>query len=127
MSICGLFSIKKLMKKNEIIKENKTFVKLYKRGKYVAGKAVVVYFIKNGKGINRVGITTSKKIGNAVKRSRARRVIRAAYDECKASFPVGYDFIFVARLPATEVKSYQITSFLLKRAIPFIEGTKKNA
>ena len=123
---CGLFSL--IMKKKEIIKENKVFVRLYKRGKYIAGKTVVVYFRKNGTTENRVGITTTKKVGNSVKRSRARRVIRAAYDSLRDKFPKGYDYIFVARQAAAEVKSYQIATFFEKRAIPFIEegGVKKN-
>ncbi len=110
------------MKKIEIIKDNKIFVSLYKRGKFIAGKAVVVYFRKNKLGVNRVGITTSKKIGCAVRRSRARRVIRAAYDASRESFPKGYDFIFVAREASVHVKSYQIASFFTKKAAPFIEA-----
>ena len=37
---------------------------------------LVTYARKNRLNINRVGITTSKKIGNAVSRNRARRIIR---------------------------------------------------
>ena len=37
---------------------------------------VVTYVLKNRAGTVRVGITTSKKIGGAVQRNRARRVIR---------------------------------------------------
>ncbi len=114
------------MQKKEIIKENKVFLTLYKRGKYIAGRAVVVYFKPNGKGENRVGITTTKKVGNAVKRSRARRVIRAAYDKTRDKFPKGYDIIIVARQAAAEVKSYQIASFFDKKAVPFmLSGGKK--
>ncbi|MBQ5315868.1 MAG: ribonuclease P protein component [Oscillospiraceae bacterium] len=118
----------KIMQKKEIIKDNKVFLRLYKRGKYIIGKTVVVYFRKNGTTENRVGITTTKKVGNSVKRSRARRVIRAAYDSLRDKFPKGYDYIFVARQAAAEVKSYQIATFFEKRAIPFIEegGVKKN-
>jgi ribonuclease P protein component len=67
----------KIMQKKEIIKDNKVFLRLYKRGKYIAGKTVVVYFRKNGTTENRVGITTTKKVGNAVKRNRVRRRLRA--------------------------------------------------
>jgi len=110
------------MKKEEIIKNNKTFVTLYKRGYFTAGKAVVVYFRNNGTDRNKVGITSSKKIGNAVKRNRARRVIRAAYDKKREIFPKGYDIIFVAREDATTVKSYQIATFFEKVAIPFMKN-----
>ena len=85
------------MQKKEIIKDNKVFLRLYKKGKYIIGKTVVVYFRKNGTNENRVGITTTKKVGNSVKRSRARRVIRAAYDSLRAKFPKLKTFIHSLR------------------------------
>ena len=45
---------------------NKDFLRLYHRGKSCAKPALVVYAMKNRTGLCRVGITTSKKIGNAV-------------------------------------------------------------
>lgn len=92
----------------ETINSNRDFLYLYKKGKTVITKAVVIYYRRNNKPYNRIGITSSKKIGNAVKRNRARRAIRAAYRECEDKFPIGYDFIFVARAAATGVKSYSI-------------------
>ena len=57
---------------------NKDFLRLYHRGNSCAKPALVVYAMKNRTGLCRAGITTSKKIGHAVARNRARRVIRAA-------------------------------------------------
>ncbi len=100
------------------IKENKDFVNLYKRGKFVAGKAVTIYYRKNRFGKTRMGITTGKKVGNAVTRSRCRRIIRAAYTANEASFPKGYDYIIVARPYCGECKSTQLADFMRMRAIP---------
>lgn len=66
------------------LKENKDFRRLYYRGKSKASPVLVTYVMKNRVGETRVGITTSKKIGIAVKRNRARRVIRAAFSEFEA-------------------------------------------
>ena len=49
------------------------------RGTSYANPALVTYFMKNRAGICRIGITTSKKIGNAVERNKSRRLIRAAF------------------------------------------------
>ena len=58
---------------------------------------LVVYVMKNrGRGL-RVGITTSKKTGNAVKRSRSRRVIREAVRALAPRIRDGYDLVLVAR------------------------------
>lgn len=102
------------------IKENKDFVNLYKKGKFVAGKAITIYYRKNRFGKTRLGITTGKKIGNAVTRSRCRRIIRAAYRENEEQFPKGYDYIIVARAGCGECKSTQLSSFMKMKAIPNI-------
>lgn len=100
------------------IKENKDFVTLYKRGKFVAGKAVTIYYRKNRFGKTRMGITTGKKVGNAVTRSRCRRIIRAAYYANEEAFPKGYDYIIVARPYCGECKSTQLADFMRMKAIP---------
>lgn len=68
------------------------------RGKSYTNPALVLYVNKNRAGLCRIGITTSKKIGNAVQRNRARRVIREAlrqlYPEFKSKH---YDIVLVAR------------------------------
>lgn len=62
---------------------------------------LVTYVMKNRTGVCRIGITTSKKVGNAVKRNRARRIIRAAYRSLEPKISGGWDFVFVARVKTT--------------------------
>ena len=90
--------------KSQTLKENKDFRRLYHRGKSAAGDCLVTYAMKNRENGCRVGITTSKKIGNAVTRNRARRVIRAAYAELVPRIQGSYDFVFVARTKTGSVK-----------------------
>ena len=106
------------------LNKNKDFVSLYKRGKTIFGKACIVYYRKNGKKFNRIGITTSKKVGNAVDRSRARRIIRQAYRESEAVLPKGYDFVIVAKDFAAECKSTYISNFLQKKAAAALNESK---
>ena len=96
---------------------NKDFLRLYKKGFYVNSKDCVVYYQKTKLPFNRLGITTGKKIGNAVKRNRARRVIRSAYAHSEILFPLGYDIVVVARPSACEVKSDKIENFFKTRVI----------
>ena len=63
----------------------------------------------------RVGITTSKKVGNAVKRSRSRRVIREAFRMCALRVKPGYDFVFVARGKTPFVKSTDLFKSMEKQ------------
>ena len=60
-----------------------------------------------------MGITTSKKIGNAVERNRSRRIIRAAFRELTPSVNGGYDFVFVARSRTKHLKSTDIQKIML--------------
>ena len=92
--------------------DNRDFRRLYTRGKSMVSPALVTYVRKNrGEGV-RVGITTSKKVGNAVKRSRCRRVIRAAFRSLYPRVAPGYDFVFVARGRTPFLKSTQICSVM---------------
>ena len=107
------------------IDSNRDFLYLYKRGKSIVTKAVVVYYRKNNTPFNRIGITSAKKIGNAVERNRARRIIRAAYREIEDRFPIGYDMIIVARRAAVEMKSYNVKKIFKEKVIPELCGENK--
>ena len=67
------------MEQWETLCRNNEFRRAYTRGKSSVSPVLVVYSLKNRRGLVRVGITTSKKIGNAVQRNRSRRVIREAF------------------------------------------------
>lgn len=94
--------------KSSILKENKDFRRVYYRGKSEASPCLVTYVFKNGLKETRVGITSGKKIGGAVQRNRARRVIRAAYALQQGAFKTNYDIVFVARTRTTQVKMQQV-------------------
>ncbi|MCH5197646.1 MAG: ribonuclease P protein component [Oscillospiraceae bacterium] len=86
---------------------NSDFRRAYARGKVYTSPALVIYILRNRAGICRIGITASKKIGNAVQRNRARRVIRAAA-EMLPELQSGYDIVFVARTKTIQKKSTEI-------------------
>ena len=91
---------------------NNEFRRAYARGKCFVTPVVVVYVLKNRTGNVRVGITTSKKVGNAVLRSRSRRVLREAYRQLADRVKPGYDLVLVARGRTPFVKSTQVQRHL---------------
>lgn len=96
--------------KPRTLKLNKEFKRAYYQGKSKATPFFVCYVIKNrGCGV-RYGITTSKKIGNAVERNRARRVIRAAFFSILSKTENHRDYVFVARERILSAKSYQVAA-----------------
>ncbi len=87
---------------------NNEFRRAYNRGKSYVSPVLVVYVVKNRCRCLRMGITTSKKIGNAVQRNRSRRVIREAYRQLADRLKPGYDLVFVARGRTPFVKSTEV-------------------
>lgn len=102
------------MKKYITLKDNRDFSRLYKRGKSFVSPVLVTYIIKNKSDSLRFGITTGKKVGKAVNRTRARRVIRAAYFELYPDIKKGYDIVFVARGKTPYVKSQVVLKAMRK-------------
>ncbi len=103
------------MKRTVTIKSNCDFRRVYGKGKSFQSPALVSYVMKNRAGICRIGITTSKKIGNAVERNRARRVIRVAYRSLESKIDGNYDIIFVARSKTKYIKSTDLTLVMLSQ------------
>ncbi len=109
------------------IKENHLFGKAYAKGKKCVGRLFAVYCLKDlrkekvKKGlrrelpINRYGISSSKKVGGAVERNRARRVARHALYEVLSSETVkgGYLVIISVRHAAVSAKSTEGAKELL--------------
>ena len=95
--------------------KNHEFRRAYARGKSYVSPVVVAYVLKNRSRTLRVGITTSKKIGGAVERNRARRVIREAFREIAPKVRPGYDIVFVARGRTPFVKSTQVREQMLRQ------------
>ncbi|MBQ1271220.1 MAG: ribonuclease P protein component [Clostridia bacterium] len=86
------------MIKTQSLNENHRFRALYGRGKNKTGKAMSVYVMRNRLGkVDRLGLTVSKKIGNAVTRNHVRRRIREAYRMLEPQIKDGFDIVIVAR------------------------------
>lgn len=85
------------MNQTESIKENFEFKRVYRRGKSSADANLAVYFFKNYKGYNRLGITVSNKIGKAVIRNKIKRRIKYSYHNNVTNIKTSYDIVVVSR------------------------------
>lgn len=106
--------------------ENHLFQKTYKGGKKSPSRRIVLYVLADKKAnllkkrhplkikVNRLGITVSKKIGGAVQRNRAKRIIREAYRQLELNHTVkkGYLVVIVARESIAGATSAEIYSEL---------------
>lgn len=98
------------------LKKNYQFRRLYYRGKTAGNRLLVLYCRGNGQGKNRVGITVSAKLGNAVTRNRVRRRLREVYRLNETRFRPGYDIVVVARSRSVKADFSVITQAYLSAA-----------
>ena len=107
--------------KNIAIKENHLYQKAYRHGKRFVGKTVAVYLLRDYAAarlkkenpqkqfVNRLGLSVSKKIGSAVERNRAKRVIRAAFDPLRPQLKTGFLIVISAREAIGGKKSQDVS------------------
>lgn len=109
------------------IKENHLFGKAYAKGKRYTTRLVSVYCLKDlasGKikkelrldsPTNRIGISASKKVGGAVQRNRAKRIVRAGLAQLLKKYKVrGGNLIVIAvRAAAVDAKSTDLEKDLM--------------
>ncbi len=106
----------------QVLNNNRDFLALYKKGRYFTSKYSVIYVRLNGRPFNRLGITAGKKVGNAVHRNRAKRLIRLAYTEAEIKLPVGIDIVIVARSCLCDVKSQEFCDYMKNTGVREING-----
>lgn len=108
--------------KFKAICENHLYSKAYSKGKRAVTSALAVYVLPDyaakrlarahpeKKVMNRIGFTTSTKLGGAVVRSRCRRIMREGLRslEKKKELKCGYLIVIAARSAAVDKKSTDI-------------------
>ena len=124
----GVFNMYEIAEKNDrwkkmkniAIKENHLYTKAYRNGERFVGKYVAVYVLRDYSAkrlcrenprkekVNRLGIAVSKKIGGAVERNRAKRIIRAGYNALESNLKKGYLVVISAREAINGMKSTDV-------------------
>jgi len=84
------------MKKENSLKKNKDFQKIIENRQSVGCSTLVIYYLKNNLEYARVGISCSKKIGNAVIRNRTKRQVRSLLDST-LNLNTSIDYIVIVR------------------------------
>ena len=102
------------MNKRQRIKKNEDFQKVFKRGKSFANRQFVVYVMpKQDQKHFRVGLSVSKKLGNAVKRNQIKRYIRQALLELREDVKQDVDYVIIARHGAAALDFHETKNSLM--------------
>ncbi|MEI8200271.1 MAG: ribonuclease P protein component [Eubacteriales bacterium] len=96
------------MKITEPLRLNYEFARVYKRGVFTSGRCLVLHafprtsYVRRGRtpvppDVNRLGVTSSRKIRGAVKRNRVKRLLRENYRLIEPELRGGYDLILMMK------------------------------
>lgn len=88
------------------ISRSREFDAVYRRGKSVAGRHLVVYAFQRDEfgdmRVPRLGLSVSKKVGDAVTRNRVKRVLREEFAHRSGDVPGRLDIVVIARPGSAE-------------------------
>ena len=101
------------------------FKRVRRSGKSYAHPLVILYALKSAQTSVRVGVSAGLAVGNAVKRNRAKRLLRAAMNDLLPWTALGSDLLLIARspLPQSDLQHTRAAlSNLLSRADLLIQN-----
>jgi ribonuclease P protein component len=102
------------MHKQHRLAKREDFNKVFRFGKSVANQQFVLYHLtKPEHDFFRLGVSVSKKIGNAIVRNRLRRIMKEIVRLHKEDIALPADFILIARKPIVDMDYHQIESCML--------------
>lgn len=102
------------------------FRRVWKTGRSWAHSLFVLWAASNSLSTTRLGLTASRKVGNAVERNRARRLLREAARHSYPHIVEGWDLVLVARRSIVDAQMQQVQQALvtlLRRADLWCEDT----
>ncbi|MEK4231232.1 ribonuclease P protein component [Solibacillus sp. FSL H8-0538] len=113
------------MNKRQRIKKNEDFQKVFKKGKSFANRQFVVYCMKKDQQLEfRIGLSVSKKVGNAVTRVQVKRYLRQVFLELKDEVRPDMDYVIIARNQAAKLDFHE-TKKSLEHVLKIAKVLKK--
>ncbi|MEW6095162.1 MAG: ribonuclease P protein component [bacterium] len=100
--------------KKERLHLTNDFKKVYTLGKAYHSKNIILFVLHTSNTIRRIGFSVGKKVGNAVKRNRVKRLLREVYRLNKNSLICGVDLVVVAKKNSFELKFSDIEKELVR-------------
>jgi ribonuclease P protein component len=87
----------------ERLKKNWEFKRVYRYGRTVVSKYIVLYYCPNEMKVNRIGFSISKKVGGSVVRNRVKRLFRETFLLINQELYQGFDLVLIARKPSVKL------------------------
>jgi ribonuclease P protein component len=100
------------------LRRSRDITRVLKAGSRAQSRRMVLY-VAPGTGASRAAWVAGRRVGGAVARNRARRLLREAWRRLASGVPAGYEFVLVARGPFGQAKATEVVEEvegLLRRA-----------
>ncbi|KAF0194419.1 MAG: ribonuclease P protein component [Bacillota bacterium] len=113
------------MRKSHRLKRKEDFAHVYTAGRSAAGRLLVLYALQSEQGKVKIGFAAGRKLGSAVTRNRAKRMMREIARRRLLDVVPGYSLILIARagaLKATFIELNKELSFLLRKLNLLYQG-----
>ena len=104
--------MKNTLKKDERLKKRNEFKNVFDNGKIFKDSNIIAYFLSNKLKKSRLGIVVKKKLGNAIKRNRIKRLFREAFRDNKWQITQCIDIIVMPRSNTKEITLLSANNFL---------------
>ena len=104
------------MLKKEVLRRKDDFTAIYRRGRSIGERYIVFFYRKNDLSYNRTAFLASKKVGNSVRETGARRLMKESYRIFEGRDQGRYDLIFIARNTINGQKAFDVGKSM-KRAL----------
>jgi ribonuclease P protein component len=88
---------KQTFSKDARIRKKRDYFTVYQQGIRNDSRHFIVITRRNQSGFSRLGITVSKKVGDAVKRNRVKRLLREFFRLHKTQFSPSQDIVIIAK------------------------------
>ena len=95
------------------LKHRNEFRRVFDRRSSVADNTLIIYGCENDRNVARLGLSVSRKVGNAVVRNRWKRAIREAFRLNQQQIAPGIDFVIIPRR-GVDPKLNEISESLLQ-------------
>ena len=83
------------LRPNERIRRRAEYLQIYDRGVKTHGRYLTLFTLSNGLPVGRLGIAATRKLGGAVERNRAKRLIREVFRRNKLA--PGFDIVVIPK------------------------------
>ncbi|RMF46781.1 MAG: ribonuclease P protein component [Deltaproteobacteria bacterium] len=85
------------------LRKRPEFIRCKQMGRKIHTSHFLVYALENDGDESRLGVTVSRRVGNAVVRNRVKRLVREFFRSHKTRLPAGFDLSVIARHRAGEL------------------------